>query len=169
MPGSTRPPRAGGGVFVGNAPTPVNQASTLPLAGFWIQFAGILVDGILFHIVDVILRVIFLSSSTITVDGPSITTQTGPTGLVYLIVMELAYVRWSWTNRGATPGQILVGITVVDMDSGGNVKASQAAIRCIGMIISGIPILIGYIWAVFDPKKQGWMDKIANTQVVKAR
>jgi uncharacterized RDD family membrane protein YckC len=166
--GPTLPP-AGGSVFA--APVIATHATGLQLAGFWIRFAGLLVDGILFYVVNVILSTIFLSTTTTTVDGIAISTRTGPVALieVILIALELGYVTYFWTTTGATLGQTLVGIKVVDATTGEILKPSQAVIRYVGMIISGIPLLLGYIWAAFDPKKQGWMDKIANTQVVKAR
>ena len=122
-------------------------------------------------IIEVILNAIFTSTTTTTVAGITITERTGPTTLIELVllVLELAYVTYFWTSTGSTPGQMLVGIKVIDKDSGQNVKPSQAVVRWVGLIISGIPIFIGYIWAAFDPQKQGWMDKLANTQVVKTR
>jgi uncharacterized RDD family membrane protein YckC len=35
----------------------------------------------------------------------------------------------------------------------------------INSIIFGLPI--GFIWAAFDPNKQGWHDKIASTYVIR--
>ena len=130
-----------------------------------------MIDGILFCVVNLILSTLFLSTTTTTVGGLTITTQSGPTGLIdlVLLLLELAYCTWFWTNQGATLGQMVVGIKVVDAESGGGLRPSQAAIRYFGYLISGIPILLGYIWAAFDPKRQGWMDKIAGTLVVKAR
>jgi uncharacterized RDD family membrane protein YckC len=72
-------------------------------------------------------------------------------------------------SRGATLGRRLVGIRVVDADTGEPLKPGQALIRYVGYIISGLPIFIGFIWAAFDSRKQGWMDKLAGTQVVKVR
>ena len=36
----------------------------------------------------------------------------------------------------------------------------------IGKLVSGIVILLGYVWILFDGKRQGWHDKIAGTVVV---
>ena len=167
---ATQPP-PGGGSYAFDSPASAAQASALPLAGFWIRFVGLVVDGILFYVVNLILSTVFLSTATTTVDGLTITTRTGPTGLIELVLLllELAYCTWFWSNQGATLGQMVVGIKVVDAESGGMLRPSQAVIRYFGYIISGIPILLGFIWAAFDPKKQGWMDKIAGTLVVKAR
>jgi uncharacterized RDD family membrane protein YckC len=40
-------------------------------------------------------------------------------------------------------------------------------LRYVGFVISIIPLAIGLIWAGFDPRKQGWHDKIAGTYVVR--
>ena len=143
----------------------------LQLAGFWTRFLGFLVDGVIFYVVNSILAAIFEPTATTVVGGVSITTRTGPTGLVdvILLLLELGYFSWFWTNRGASLGQMLVGIRVVDSESGAGLKGSQAAVRYLGYILSGIPLLLGFIWAGFDPKKQGWMDKLAGTQVVRSR
>lgn len=170
-PPSPTPPFTGSPTRVVDAPGTGGQAASLPLAGFWIRFVGLLVDGILFAIVNLLLSALFLSTTTTTVGGIQITVSTGPRLLVdaILLVVELAYCTWFWTNRGATLGQMLVGIRVVDADTGQLLKPSQAVVRYLGYIISGIPLLLGYIWAGFDPRKQGWMDKLANTLVVKGK
>jgi hypothetical protein len=36
----------------------------------------------------------------------------------------------------------------------------------VGYIISGLALSLGFIWLAFDPKRQGWHDKIARTYVV---
>jgi uncharacterized RDD family membrane protein YckC len=35
-------------------------------------------------------------------------------------------------------------------------------------VVSVIPLFLGLIWAGFDPRKQGWHDKIASTYVVRS-
>ena len=157
------PPAAGGG----GVPPAVVAAE---LAGFWVRFAGLFIDGLIFFVVQLILGALFTTTTTEVVGGVTITVRTGsslPT--VIIILLELAYFSWFWTTRGASLGQQLVGIRVVDSVTFGPLKPSQAVVRYIGYLISGIPLLLGYLWAAWDPKKQGWMDKLAGTQVVRSR
>ncbi|RYY81863.1 MAG: RDD family protein, partial [Comamonadaceae bacterium] len=35
--------------------------------------------------------------------------------------------------------------------------------------VSAIPLCIGFLWVAWDPRKQGWHDKLAGTVVVRAR
>lgn len=84
-------------------------------------------------------------------------------GILYFIIFWVHYA-------GATPGKKLVGIQIVK-DDGGKVTYSTAIVRIFGKIISALSIFIfglGYLWIIWDKKKQAWHDKIAGTVVVKS-
>ena len=38
----------------------------------------------------------------------------------------------------------------------------------LGYYISGLLFSLGYIWAIFDPNKEAWHDKLFDTWVVSA-
>jgi hypothetical protein len=44
-----------------------------------------------------------------------------------------------------------------------------AFLRCVGYLISGPVLCLGFLWIAFDGKKQGWHDKIAATLVIRER
>ncbi len=50
---------------------------------------------------------------------------------------------------------------------GSALTMTQAAIRWVGVLVSVLAIFIGLIWVAFDPQKQGWHDKIADTYVIR--
>jgi uncharacterized RDD family membrane protein YckC len=68
---------------------------------------------------------------------------------------------------GASLGQRLLGMRVVDATTGQPIGFGKAALRWLGLIISFFVCFIGVIWVAFDARKQGWMDKIAGTVVVR--
>ena len=69
------------------------------------------------------------------------------------------------TIWGRTPGKWVAGIVVVDSD--GRTPGPAAIPReMIGRFVSAIALGLGLVWMVFDPKRQGWHDKIAGTFVV---
>lgn len=125
-------------------------------AGFWIRFVAIFVDGILLAIVTSIINVVFNGNLT------------GRTGLQTLL--GLAYDTYFWSSNGPWPGQTignkLLNIRVV-RTNGSDLSITQALIRYVGLFISVLCLFIGVIWAAFDPNKQGWHDKIADTYVIK--
>jgi uncharacterized RDD family membrane protein YckC len=132
-------------------------SSTAPKAGFWIRFLAILIDSILLAIVSGAVGAI-LSLNT-----------NGRSGLSVLV--GLAYYVFFWSKSSPWPGQTigskLLNIRVIKTD-GSDLEISQALIRYVGFFIAAIVLLIGLIWAAFDPNKQGWHDKIAGTYVIKA-
>jgi uncharacterized RDD family membrane protein YckC len=125
-------------------------------AGFWIRFVAIFIDGIIVGIVNSALAAI-LSLNT-----------NGRSGLQ--VLLGLVYYVYFWSSNSPWPGQTIgskiLNIRVIRTD-GSDLSISQALIRYVGFVISALCLLIGLIWAAFDPNKQGWHDKIADTYVIK--
>jgi len=92
----------------------------------------------------------------------------GLMSLLYLVffVAFAAYFVVQW-SRGATIGQRIMHLRVVDATTGGNISMGKAFLRLIGRIVAGAACYIGLLWVLWDPQKQGWQDKIAGTYVVK--
>lgn len=68
---------------------------------------------------------------------------------------------------GATPGKMALGLKVVRTD-GQPVDWLTAFMReVVGKTLSTLPLLLGYLWAFFHPKRQAWHDLIADTLVVR--
>jgi uncharacterized RDD family membrane protein YckC len=124
-------------------------AATGARAGFWLRFAAALVDGLLLGIVSSILQIAL-----------------GSTGYALSILLGLAYYTYFEGESGQTIGKRAVGIRVVDLQGGGPIGYSRAFIRYLGRYISAIVILLGYFWMLWDPQKQTWHDKMANSVVV---
>jgi uncharacterized RDD family membrane protein YckC len=61
----------------------------------------------------------------------------------------------------------VLGLRVVDAATGQNIGIGRAIGRFVGFLISSAVLDIGLIWAAFDPRKQGWHDKMASTFVVR--
>jgi uncharacterized RDD family membrane protein YckC len=125
-------------------------------AGFWIRFVAILIDSIIVGVVNSAIAAILGLNTN------------GRSGLQ--ILLGLVYYVYFWSSASPWPGQTigskLLNLRVVRTD-GSDLAISQALIRYVGFFISGLVLGIGFIWAAFDPNKQGWHDKIAGTYVVK--
>jgi uncharacterized RDD family membrane protein YckC len=81
------------------------------------------------------------------------------------LVFLLGYFILPTIIWGRTPGKWVAGIVVVDSD--GRTPGPAAIPReMIGKLVSFLAAGIGIIWLIFDPKRQGWHDKIAGTYVV---
>jgi len=82
-------------------------------------------------------------------------------------ILPLVATVLFWVYRSATPGKIALSLSVVDMHTGMPISFTQSIIRYIGYFVSIIPLGLGFLWVVFDSKKQGFHDKIAKTIVIK--
>jgi uncharacterized RDD family membrane protein YckC len=81
--------------------------------------------------------------------------------------VDLLYFVILWSKFGGTLGQRMLGLHVVDAATGQNIGIGRSIGRFVGYVISAALLYIGLIWAAFDPRKQGWHDKIASTFVVR--
>jgi uncharacterized RDD family membrane protein YckC len=124
-------------------------APGLVYGGFWIRFVAYIIDAVL---VGIVYSIAFAISAALGV-------------LVY--VAALVYFPVCWAVLGQTIGMMPFGLRVVRADDGGKITWTNAILRLIGFVISAICLYIGLIWAAFDPRKQGWHDKIGGTVVVK--
>jgi len=71
-------------------------------------------------------------------------------------------------SNGQTIGKKMMKIRIVKED-GTPIGYGDAILRnIIGYIISGALCYLGFIWALFDARKQGFHDKIFKTLVVAA-
>ncbi len=84
------------------------------------------------------------------------------------VVPAIAIVLF-WVYREATPGKMLIGARIVDAKTGGHPTTKQLIIRYLGYYVSTIPLFLGLLWVAFDPRKQGWHDKLAGTVVVRSK
>lgn len=93
-------------------------------------------------------------------------------GLIFLIslVINIAYYAGMLVyKQGQTLGKMALGIRVVSVD-GTPITWGKAIVReILGKFISGIVLGLGYLWIIWDAKKQAWHDKIAGTYVIYAK
>jgi hypothetical protein len=77
----------------------------------------------------------------------------------------MAYFTYFHGMKGRTPGKMMLGLQVLSTD-GTPITFGIAFLRSVGYLVSSALLNIGFIWAAFDGKKQGWHDKIAGTVVI---
>jgi uncharacterized RDD family membrane protein YckC len=82
-------------------------------------------------------------------------------------LLEGLYFTVLWSRRGASLGQELLGVEVRTVADGQRISFVRGWLRIFGFFIDGIVLDLGFAWAAFDSRKQGWHDKIAGTVVVK--
>jgi uncharacterized RDD family membrane protein YckC len=90
--------------------------------------------------------------------------------LVVILIAVIVLIAWKpyfWTHGGQTPGYKILRLRVVRAVDGGPISTGQAVGRLLSYIVSGF-LYLGFIWILFDSRRQGWHDKLANTVVIEA-
>lgn len=116
------------------------RAFPYPLAGFWVRFVALLIDGLI-----------------LTAVGYAIDERSG-------ILLGFIY-HWLMLglNDGRTLGKMAMGIRIARPD-GTKLELGVAALRAGMAIVSGFALGIGYLWAAWDPENRTWHDIVADTR-----
>ena len=133
--------------------------------GFWRRTAAYLLDGVVLAIIG------FLVGVVVGIGGLAIKMRREDLDTIAQLfgdVLGLAYFLWFWSAHGSgqTPGMRALRLRVIRTD-GTYMSVGRAFLRNVGFGISALVLGIGLLWVAFDPNKQGWHDKMADTYVVK--
>lgn len=87
--------------------------------------------------------------------------------LILPFLVPPLYFSIFWSLGGQTPAQYAMGLRVVRLD-GKRMSFGRALLRYIGYYASLLPLGLGYLWVLWDNRRQGFHDKLAGTVVVYA-
>ena len=87
------------------------------------------------------------------------------------VLANALYVAGGWAWRGRTPGKSLLGLTVVKRGEigGRGIGWKAALVRALVVVIGGLPLGLGWVWAFFEREKRALHDLAADTWVVRSR
>lgn len=144
---------------------PMGFAAQVHYGGFWIRVVAYLIDAILLGIIGGVIIALFgidLSDPNLTQNGRFQGAQ------VFDLIVSFAYFAGLWTVMGASLGQRVFGMRILDANTGSPIGFGKAALRWVGLVVSFFICFIGVLWVAWDSRKQGLMDKLAGTVVVRA-
>lgn len=89
-------------------------------------------------------------------------------GLLYLIGFGLwIYNRWILAGRtGQSWGKQALGIKLLRMDNGQPIGGGMAFVRDLAHFLDGLPCYLGYLWPIWDGRRQTFADKVITTVVI---
>ncbi|MPZ90379.1 MAG: hypothetical protein GEU68_01910 [Actinobacteria bacterium] len=92
--------------------------------------------------------------------------------LCYFVFFSAYFALTNGGESGATLGKRLMRIRVVDQYDGNRIGPGRAFLRWVLMgvfwMAAYLPGLINLLWPLWDPQRQAWHDKLANSVVVTA-
>lgn len=177
------PPPSGG---FPTAPPPGYQTGP-QLAGLGARFVSLLLDGVIQFLMALPFAAVSVVGFAKGVENcPTTTTDAGieitcegdqlqvgwillgvAAAFVGLIVVLFLYAKW--LGKGATPAMKMFGMRLVDANSGLPVGTGRAFGRMLfATFLSGNLCFIGYLWALWDKRRQTLHDKVIGAIVVKA-
>jgi uncharacterized RDD family membrane protein YckC len=107
--------------------------------------------------------------------GVVTTTGGGASGLALMLMLlggalSIAYYVWNYCIKqgrtGYTIGKGILGIKLIKIDTGQPMGAGLSFVRQLAHIVDAIPCYLGYLWPLWDSKRQTFADKIMSTVVI---
>lgn len=151
-----------------------------PYAGFGARLGAFLLDGLIAVIPFGIGFVALIAGSRTTVCSnefglqASCSKSSGWSVAVFSLLTLATFVFGIWNlvfrqgRTGQSIGKKALGISVVDKTTGTPIGAGRAFVRYLMSIVSALACDLGYLWMLWDPEKQTWHDKGANSYVITA-
>ena len=129
-------------------------------AGFWPRAVAMLIDWLIVVVIAMPIIVVTYGAAYFSLDPVRRSGDLAIAAVVGIIIVGF------WRYCGATPGKLAVGVRIVDANTGAAPSTGRLVIRLLCYLLSAAPLYLGFLWAAFDRRKQGWHDKIAGTVVV---
>lgn len=143
------PPAA---VRAASPPTEVLDASSR--AGFWTRFGAYFIDWILVGMITSIVAAIAGAAGH----------RWELEGLIYLAYATVL----EGSDRGQTVGKMVLGIRVADARTRKAIGYPRAFGRQLVKVASFVPLMLGFLWMLWDSENQCWHDKAVSDVVVRA-
>ncbi len=132
-------------------------------AGFWVRTGASLIDMLMMFIIIIPVMTVIYGQDYWMADSP----VSGFWDLMFNYIFPAIAVILFWIYKSATPGKMVLKLTIVDAKTGGKPTTGQLLGRYLGYYVSMLPLFLGIFWVGFDPRKQGWHDKLAGTVVIR--
>lgn len=169
--GTPPPPPPGGGSYGAPPPPdggfqPAGQVGNL--AGWPLRAGGYIIDMLLL----IPGYIVYYIGAPKGIDNTTGQTRGGNLAImligVLIIIGIQVWNRWMKGGKGQTVGRKVVGITLVGEQTQQPIGTGLAFARDLAHIIDAIPCYIGFLFPLWDSKRQTLADKILKTVVVTA-
>ncbi len=129
----------------------------------WPQRVGAFLIDYLVIVVPIGIAIALVSGGRNDSSGPGLIA-----GLLYLVATGLwIYNRWILAGRtGQSWGKQALGLKLLRMDNGQPIGGGMAFVRDIAHILDSLPCYLGYLWPIWDNRRQTFADKVISTVVI---
>jgi uncharacterized RDD family membrane protein YckC len=141
---------------------PQGAPATVPFASWGQRVGATLVDALVLIVLFIVLGII----------GAILSAVSDVLGGLWLLLSYLVYIGLSFYyayltgSKGQSPGKKVMGIQVVNANTGQFIGGGMGIVRNLAHTIDAIPCYIGFLLPLFDSKKQTIADKLLTTVVI---
>jgi uncharacterized RDD family membrane protein YckC len=82
----------------------------------------------------------------------------------WMLIVGMYFVLF-WSSAGQTPGMRLMRVRVRDRN-GAAPSLGRSTVRLVGLVLSIVPLFIGFVPVLFTERRRGLADFLAGTVVV---
>ncbi len=125
---------------------------------------AVLTDSILFFLATTL--ILFLSTGGELSHLGEVTADRQWLGFALNDLLPMLLVVGFWVHSGATPGKQLMDCRVVLVSTGKPPGPGRAVLRYLGYLASLLTLGLGFLWILWDRRRQGLHDKLAGTVVI---
>jgi uncharacterized RDD family membrane protein YckC len=161
--------------------TNIPNLGMVQIASYGQRFGARLLDGLfgglIYFAVAAILGIGAVASTSAASNPEDAMLASAGASILSMVVYVLVAVFWDviWVSaKGATPGKMILGLSIVDNRYGIKPSFGGALVRWgftmgLGLFTCGLGTVLIWISPFFDNtgRLRGWNDKAANTQVIK--
>ena len=139
---------------------PQYAAPSADVLGSWLQRVGAALIDVLVTSVPAIVANVLIATGNV---NPLVTSLLG--------LVSLGLSIWNYLIRQGTTGQTVgkqvLGVKLVREADGQPIGVGSCFLRAICHILDALPLYVGYLWPLWDKKRQTFADKIMSTLVVR--
>jgi len=153
----------------------IKESKSYRYGGFWVRFVAYIIDSIvIFMVQSILFFALGINAMALNVVDSQATPNEvwdlygGTFTLITLLSVLLAVVYYAGmesSSKQATIGKMAFELKVVDTE-GNRISFLRGVGRFFSKYLSSLILMIGYIIAAFDSRKQALHDKLANTMVI---
>ncbi len=143
-----------------------NQPELFIYGSFGKRILALIIDGLIIFFATGLLSILISLIS----NGHDITSQTIHIVLqLALYIMAPIYMVYFLYHYGATPGKMALHLKVISTSPDKPSVGRLILREVIGKFLSRFFGDVGFLWALFDEKRQTWHDHIASTVVINTK
>jgi len=148
-------------------------------AGARRRFLAAMIDMAIFGVMSSLLAIPLaldfprLPSGGSLLDSLQVVSGDGPWIHLLLVTLGVWFVLWllyfmvGWGMLGATPGQAIMGLRIIDHQQRHPIGLSRALLRLVAYSVGSLPFMAGHLLVIGRSDKRALHDMLAGTRVVR--